>query len=222
MIKFPDAFLQFLLLSGAWWCRHAAPAAWSASVNSSLFPCFCHKNRVWFWFLWFVLLFVCSYENWTQDKQMLSHWAKSTAPKYIILFSSFSGWVFFQEYIPVQTGASTELNPFYLKYSSRTQHAILYMNPHKINLDLILELLVYLGIFLFVLIKHKTLLPTTFFNILYVSCLTLNFFIFFKISDKSPQFRNIEGAALIFLPGLAHIQQLYDLLSNDRRFYSER
>ncbi|XP_050008802.1 ATP-dependent RNA helicase DHX29 isoform X1 [Alexandromys fortis] len=90
----------------------------------------------------------------------------------------------YQEYIPVQSGGSTELNPFYLKYSSRTQHAILYMNPHKINLDLILELLVYL--------------------------------------DKSPQFRNIEGAALIFLPGLAHIQQLYDLLSNDRRFYSER
>ncbi|XP_036062792.1 ATP-dependent RNA helicase DHX29 isoform X2 [Onychomys torridus] len=90
----------------------------------------------------------------------------------------------YQEYVPVQTGASTELNPFYLKYSNRTQHALLYMNPHKINLDLILELLVYL--------------------------------------DKSPQFRNIEGAALIFLPGLAHIQQLYDLLSNDRRFYSER
>lgn len=97
------------------------------------------------------------------------------------------------------------------------------MNPHKINLDLILELLVYLGIFLFVLIKHKTLLPTTFFNILYVCFLSyIEFLIFFKISDKSPQFRNIEGAALIFLPGLAHIQQLYDLLSNDRRFYSER
>ncbi|XP_028640168.1 ATP-dependent RNA helicase DHX29 [Grammomys surdaster] len=90
----------------------------------------------------------------------------------------------YQEYIPVQSGASAELNPFYQKYSSRTQHAILCMNPHKINLDLILELLVYL--------------------------------------DKSPQFRNIEGAVLIFLPGLAHIQQLYDLLSNDRRFYSER
>lgn len=90
----------------------------------------------------------------------------------------------YQEYIPVQSGASTELNPFYQKYSKRTQHAILYMNPHKINLDLILELLVYL--------------------------------------DKSPQFRNIEGAVLIFLPGLAHIQQLYDLLSSDRRFYSER
>ncbi|XP_069348735.1 ATP-dependent RNA helicase DHX29 isoform X2 [Eulemur rufifrons] len=88
------------------------------------------------------------------------------------------------EYIPVQTGANADLNPFYQKYSNRTQYAILYMNPHKINLDLILELLAYL--------------------------------------DKSPQFRNIEGAVLIFLPGLAHIQQLYDLLSNDRRFYSER
>ncbi|XP_062942685.1 ATP-dependent RNA helicase DHX29 isoform X1 [Cynocephalus volans] len=89
-----------------------------------------------------------------------------------------------QEYISVQTGASADLNPFYQKYSNRTQHAILYMNPHKINLDLILELLAYL--------------------------------------DKSSQFRNIEGAVLIFLPGLAHIQQLYDLLSNDRRFYYER
>lgn len=90
----------------------------------------------------------------------------------------------YQECIPVQSGVSPELSPFYQKYSSRTQYAVLYMNPHKINLDLILELLVYL--------------------------------------DKSPQFRNIEGAVLIFLPGLAHIQQLYDLLSNDRRFYSER
>ncbi|XP_036878206.2 ATP-dependent RNA helicase DHX29 isoform X1 [Manis javanica] len=90
----------------------------------------------------------------------------------------------YQEYIPVQTGASADLNPFYQKYSSRTQHALLYMNPHKINLDLILELLTYL--------------------------------------DRSPQFRNIEGAVLIFLPGLAHIQQLYDLLSSDRRFFSER
>uniref|UniRef100_A0A8C9JRF6 ATP-dependent RNA helicase DHX29 n=1 Tax=Panthera tigris altaica TaxID=74533 RepID=A0A8C9JRF6_PANTA len=90
----------------------------------------------------------------------------------------------YQEYIPVQTGSSADLNPFYQKYSSRTQHAILYMNPHKINLDLILELLIYL--------------------------------------DRSPQFRNVEGAVLIFLPGLAHIQQLYDLLSTDRRFFSER
>ncbi|XP_021117077.1 ATP-dependent RNA helicase DHX29 isoform X4 [Heterocephalus glaber] len=98
--------------------------------------------------------------------------------------TSKAGVIKYQEYIPLQTGTSADLNPFYQKYSSRTQHAILYMNPHKINLDLILELLVYL--------------------------------------DKSPQFRSIEGAVLIFLPGLAHIQQLYDLLSNDRRFYSER
>uniref|UniRef100_A0A8C3VEU2 ATP-dependent RNA helicase DHX29 n=1 Tax=Catagonus wagneri TaxID=51154 RepID=A0A8C3VEU2_9CETA len=90
----------------------------------------------------------------------------------------------YQEYVPVQTGTSADLNPFYQKYSSRTQHAILYMNPHKINLDLILELLTYL--------------------------------------DRSPQFKNVEGAVLIFLPGLAHIQQLYDLLSTDRRFFSER
>uniref|UniRef100_A0A4X1SM70 RNA helicase n=1 Tax=Sus scrofa TaxID=9823 RepID=A0A4X1SM70_PIG len=90
----------------------------------------------------------------------------------------------YQEYIPVQTGTSADLNPFYQKYSNRTQHAILYMNPHKINLDLILELLTYL--------------------------------------DRSPQFKNVEGAVLIFLPGLAHIQQLYDLLSTDRRFFSER
>ncbi|KAG8519811.1 ATP-dependent RNA helicase DHX29, partial [Galemys pyrenaicus] len=55
----------------------------------------------------------------------------------------------YQEYIPIQTGASVDLNPFYQKYSNRTQHAILYMNPHKINLDLILELLTYLGRHLF-------------------------------------------------------------------------
>ncbi|EHH26500.1 ATP-dependent RNA helicase DHX29 [Macaca mulatta] len=61
----------------------------------------------------------------------------------------------YQEYIPVQTGANADLNPFYQKYSSRTQHAILYMNPHKINLDLILELLAYL-----VSSKEKPLLRT--------------------------------------------------------------
>ncbi|XP_076973261.1 ATP-dependent RNA helicase DHX29 isoform X4 [Tamandua tetradactyla] len=100
------------------------------------------------------------------------------------LLTNVSHVIVDEEFIPVQTGGTVDLNPFYQKYSSRTQHAILYMNPHKINLDLILELLAYL--------------------------------------DRSPQFRNIEGAVLIFLPGLAHIQQLYDFLSTDRRFYSER
>ncbi|XP_053770801.1 ATP-dependent RNA helicase DHX29 [Desmodus rotundus] len=90
----------------------------------------------------------------------------------------------YQEYIPIQTEAGADLSPSYQKYSSRTQHALLYMNPQKVNLDLIVELLAHL--------------------------------------DRSPQFRNTEGAVLIFLPGLAHIQQLYDLLSADRRFSSER
>ncbi|XP_017345431.1 ATP-dependent RNA helicase DHX29 [Ictalurus punctatus] len=36
--------------------------------------------------------------------------------------------------------------------------------------------------------------------------------------DKSPQFAAIDGAVLLFLPGLAHIQQLYDLLTTDKRF----
>ncbi|NXH02755.1 DHX29 helicase, partial [Loxia leucoptera] len=85
-----------------------------------------------------------------------------------------------QEYVPIQSGSGISLAPYYAKYSSRTQQAILYMNPYKINLELILELLAYL--------------------------------------DRSPQFKNIEGAVLIFLPGLAHIQQLYDLISTDRRF----
>ena len=52
--------------------------------------------------------------------------------------------------------------------------------------------------------------------------LIFEYCIFQKISDRSPQFKNVEGAVLIFLPGLAHIQQLYDLLSTDRRFFSER
>lgn len=38
------------------------------------------------------------------------------------------------------------------------------------------------------------------------------------LSDKSPQFAQLDGAVLVFLPGLAHIQQLFDLLSSDKRF----
>lgn len=37
-------------------------------------------------------------------------------------------------------------------------------------------------------------------------------------ADKAPQFTEVDGAILVFLPGLAHIQQLYDLLSSDKRF----
>ncbi|XP_077141111.1 ATP-dependent RNA helicase DHX29 isoform X1 [Ranitomeya variabilis] len=90
----------------------------------------------------------------------------------------------YQEFIPVESGSAMDVNPSYQKYSARTQHAILYMNPNRINLDLVLELLVFL--------------------------------------DRSPQYRNVEGAVLIFLPGLADIQQLYDLLSSDKRFNDRR
>nr|XP_028604260.1 ATP-dependent RNA helicase DHX29 isoform X2 [Podarcis muralis] len=86
----------------------------------------------------------------------------------------------YQEHIPVQSSPGIDLGPYYQKFSSRTRQAIFYMNPYKINFDLILELLAFL--------------------------------------DRTPQFKNVEGAVLIFLPGLAHIQQLHDLISTDRRF----
>ncbi|XP_074787783.1 ATP-dependent RNA helicase DHX29 isoform X2 [Athene noctua] len=98
----------------------------------------------------------------------------------INITSKGGGTTKYQEYVPIQSGSGTDLAPYYAKYSSRTQQAIFYMNPYKINLELLLELLAYL--------------------------------------DRSPHFKNIEGAVLIFLPGLAHIQQLYDLISTDRRF----
>lgn len=41
---------------------------------------------------------------------------------------------------------------------------------------------------------------------------------FCALSEKAPQFAEVDGAVLVFLPGLAHIQQLYDLLCSDKRF----
>ncbi|XP_048397831.1 ATP-dependent RNA helicase DHX29 [Stegostoma tigrinum] len=40
--------------------------------------------------------------------------------------------------------------------------------------------------------------------------------------DKSAPFRAVDGAVLVFLPGLAHIQQLYDLLTTDKRFHDRK
>ncbi|MGH0173909.1 UNVERIFIED_CONTAM: hypothetical protein FKN15_009502 [Acipenser sinensis] len=85
-----------------------------------------------------------------------------------------------QEFIVKDTGPIWDLGSDLQNYSSRTGHAVQYMNPNKINMDLILDLLDFL--------------------------------------DKSPQYRAVDGAVLVFLPGLAHIQQLYDLLSTDKRF----
>uniref|UniRef100_A0A672K3L0 RNA helicase n=1 Tax=Sinocyclocheilus grahami TaxID=75366 RepID=A0A672K3L0_SINGR len=88
-----------------------------------------------------------------------------------------------QEPIVRDSGSGWDLSPELDHFSNRTRHVLQYMNPNKINMDLILDLLEYL--------------------------------------DKSPQFRDVDGAVLIFLPGLAHIQQLYDLLTTDKRFSSK-
>uniref|UniRef100_A0A8C2DHF8 ATP-dependent RNA helicase DHX29 n=1 Tax=Cyprinus carpio TaxID=7962 RepID=A0A8C2DHF8_CYPCA len=88
-----------------------------------------------------------------------------------------------QEQIVRDSGPGWDLGPELDHFSSRTRHVLQYMNPNKINMDLILDILEYL--------------------------------------DKSPQFRDVDGAVLIFLPGLAHIQQLYDLLTTDKRFSSK-
>uniref|UniRef100_A0A8C4ZKH8 ATP-dependent RNA helicase DHX29 n=1 Tax=Gadus morhua TaxID=8049 RepID=A0A8C4ZKH8_GADMO len=84
-----------------------------------------------------------------------------------------------QEFVTKDANAGWDLGPDLDHFSSRTRHVLQYMNPNKINMELLLDIIDYL--------------------------------------DKSPQFSCMDGAILVFLPGLAHIQQLYDLLSNDKR-----
>ncbi|XP_031716040.1 ATP-dependent RNA helicase DHX29 [Anarrhichthys ocellatus] len=90
---------------------------------------------------------------------------KTSQHQEVILRDSSSGW---------------DLGPDLDHFSSRTRQVLQYMNPNKINMDLLVDLIDYL--------------------------------------DKSPQFAELDGAVLVFLPGLAHIQQLHDLLSSDKRF----
>ncbi|XP_041815716.1 ATP-dependent RNA helicase DHX29 [Chelmon rostratus] len=85
-----------------------------------------------------------------------------------------------QEVIVRDSSSGWDLGPDLDHFSSRTRQVLQYMNPNKINMDLLVELIAYL--------------------------------------DKSPQFAEVDGAVLVFLPGLAHIQQLFDLLSSDKRF----
>ncbi|XP_070845311.1 ATP-dependent RNA helicase DHX29 [Chaetodon trifascialis] len=85
-----------------------------------------------------------------------------------------------QEVIVRDSSAGWDLGPDLDHFSSRTRQVLQYMNPNKINMDLLVDLIEYL--------------------------------------DKSPQFAEVDGAVLVFLPGLAHIQQLFDLLSSDKRF----
>ncbi|XP_041825881.1 ATP-dependent RNA helicase DHX29 isoform X2 [Melanotaenia boesemani] len=84
----------------------------------------------------------------------------------------------------VRDSNSWDLGPDLDHFSSRTRQVLQYMNPNKINMDLLVDLVHYL--------------------------------------DKAPQFADVDGAILIFLPGLAHIQQLYDLLSSDKRFQDKK
>uniref|UniRef100_A0A3P8WRP0 ATP-dependent RNA helicase DHX29 n=1 Tax=Cynoglossus semilaevis TaxID=244447 RepID=A0A3P8WRP0_CYNSE len=85
-----------------------------------------------------------------------------------------------QEVIVRDPSSGWDLGPDLDHFSSRTRQVLQYMNPNKINMDLLVDLLDYL--------------------------------------DKSPQFAALDGAVLVFLPGLAHIQQLHDLLVSDKRF----
>ncbi|XP_064594320.1 ATP-dependent RNA helicase DHX29-like [Liolophura sinensis] len=71
------------------------------------------------------------------------------------------------------------LNPD--RYSLRTRNTLTRMNPDRINMDLIVDLLKFLS------------------------------------SDRSP-YKSVDGAVLVFLPGLADIQELYELLQADRHF----
>nr|XP_046231230.1 ATP-dependent RNA helicase DHX29 [Scatophagus argus] len=85
-----------------------------------------------------------------------------------------------QEVIVKDSSSGWDLGPDLDHFSSRTRQVLQYMNPNKINMDLLVDLIGYI--------------------------------------DKSPQFAEVDGAVLVFLPGLAHIQQLFDLLSSDKRF----
>ncbi|XP_053396907.1 ATP-dependent RNA helicase dhx29-like [Mercenaria mercenaria] len=66
------------------------------------------------------------------------------------------------------------------KYSLKTRNTITRMNMKRINMDLIVDILVYL--------------------------------------NKSDHYSHLDGAVLIFLPGLADITELYETLNSDRKF----
>ena len=40
--------------------------------------------------------------------------------------------------------------------------------------------------------------------------------------DTSDDYAQHDGAVLVFMPGFAHIQDLYDLLATDKRFSDKR
>ncbi|KAK7093940.1 hypothetical protein V1264_007619 [Littorina saxatilis] len=66
------------------------------------------------------------------------------------------------------------------KYSKRTRNTVTRLNPSRINVDLIVDLL--------------------------------------KNLESSAPFCDVDGAVLVFLPGLADIQELHEILTTDRNF----
>ncbi len=140
-----------------------------------------------------------------------------------------------QELIMRDSGSGWSLGPELDHFSSRTRHLLQYMNPNKINMDLILDILEYLGNIthtpyfkhrvsnhMCLIMIHSVLLAVSFLKENYLLMVLMSkWSISVFSSDKSPQFRDVDGAVLIFLPGLAHIQQLHDLLTYDKRFSSK-
>ena len=63
------------------------------------------------------------------------------------------------------------------RYSLSVRNTVTRMNPNRVNLDLIIDVL--------------------------------------HLIDSSEQFAHYDGAVLVFLPGLSHIQTLYQLLEAD-------
>lgn len=103
-----------------------------------------------------------------------------------------------------------DLGPDLDHFSSRTRHVLQYMNPNKINMDLLVDLIAYLG---------TESCPGCSGSTGFLVCvMSLRSVFFLSMPDKSQQFVEVDGAVLVFLPGLAHIQQLFDLLTSDKRF----
>lgn len=114
----------------------------------------------------------------------------------------------FQEVIARDPGLGCDLGPDLDHFSNRTRQVLQFMNPNKINMDLLVELIAYIG-------AAAAFPSTRFVHGLSPPTLLMRFC---TLPEKSPQFAEVDGAVLVFLPGLAHIQHLYDLLCSDKRF----
>lgn len=53
--------------------------------------------------------------------------------------------ILFQEMIVRDSSSGWDLGPELDHFSSRTRQVLQYMNPNKINMDLLVELIVYIG-----------------------------------------------------------------------------